>query len=108
MFLFFLFFHYVFLYIDTYSRAFKWIGLELCTVNSYRDVTAGATAVAPKFSDALTLFQPGGQILPNIAKVAQKFPRGYINLVPFWSPKKLSLNVMVFCKIATKSRVVTK
>ena len=54
------FFHYVFLYIDTYSRAFKRIGLELCTVNSYRDVTAGATTVAPKFSDLLTLFQPGG------------------------------------------------
>ena len=31
--------------------------------NKYRDVTAGATgvtAVAPKFSDTLTLFQPGG------------------------------------------------
>ena len=35
--------------------------------NVIRDVTAGAsgaTAVAPKFSDALTQFQPGGQILP--------------------------------------------
>ena len=53
------FFHYVFLYIDTYSRAFKRIALDLCTVNSYRDVTAGATTVAPKFSDVLTLFQPG-------------------------------------------------
>ena len=61
VFLFFLFFHYVFLYIDTYSRAFKRIGLELCTVNSYRGITAGATAVAPKFSDALTLFQPRGE-----------------------------------------------
>ena len=33
---------------------------------SNRDVTAGATgatAVAPKFSGTLTLFQPGGQIL---------------------------------------------
>ena len=32
-----------------------------------RDVTTGTTdktAVAPKFSDVLTLFQPGGQILP--------------------------------------------
>ena len=41
-----------------------------------RDVTAGATgatAVAPKFSDALTLFNPGGQILPNIAEVALNF-----------------------------------
>jgi hypothetical protein len=35
---------------------------------THREVTAGATggtAVAPKFSDALTLFQPGGQILPH-------------------------------------------
>ena len=39
----------------------------------FRDVTAGATGttmVASKFSDALTLFQPGGQIAPNIAEVA--------------------------------------
>ena len=38
-----------------------------------RDVTAGvtgATAVAPKFSDALTLFQPGGRFCPTIAEVA--------------------------------------
>ena len=38
-----------------------------------RDVTAGATgatAVASKFLDVLTLFQPGGQILPNISEVA--------------------------------------
>ena len=36
----------------------------------------GATVVAPKFSDALTLSQPGGggQILPTIAEVAPKFP----------------------------------
>ena len=33
----------------------------------------GATAVAPKFSDTLTLSQPGGQILPTIAEVAPKF-----------------------------------
>ena len=40
----------------------------------YRDVTAGATgatAVTPKFSDALTLFQPGGgRFCPTIAEVA--------------------------------------
>ena len=48
-----------------------------------RDVTAGATdatAVAPKFSDTLTLFQPGGT---NSAKPSHrlhpKFPRGYIS-----------------------------
>ena len=45
-----------------------------------RDVTTGttgATTVAPKFSDNLTLFQPwgyitlpGGQILPTIGAVA--------------------------------------
>ena len=42
-----------------------------------RDVSAGATgatAVAPKFSDTLTLSQPGGgQILPTIAEVEPKF-----------------------------------
>ena len=41
-----------------------------------RDVTAGATgatAVSPKFSDTLTLFQPGGQILSTIAEVEPKF-----------------------------------
>ena len=34
----------------------------------HRDVTIGAThtnAVAPKFSDSLTLVRPGGQILPQ-------------------------------------------
>ena len=37
--------------------------MEYVHTYNYRDVTAGATgatAVAPKFSDALTLFQPGG------------------------------------------------
>ena len=46
---------------------------------SNRDVTAGATgatAVAPKFSDTLTLFQPGGQILPTIGAVTPKFSLG--------------------------------
>ena len=40
-----------------------------------RNVSTGATAVAPKFSDTLTLFLPGerGQILPTIAEVATKF-----------------------------------
>ena len=41
-----------------------------------RDVTAGATgatAVAPKFSDTLTLFQPGGaDSAPTIIEVAPK------------------------------------
>ena len=43
-----------------------------------RDVTAGttiATAVAPTFSDNLTLFQPGGQILPHQRRGSTKnFP----------------------------------
>ena len=42
-----------------------------------RDVTTGATgatAVTPKFSDTLTLSQPGGQILTTIAEVEPKFP----------------------------------
>ena len=45
--------------------------------NKYRDVSAGATgatAVTPKFSDTLTLSQPGGQILTTIAEVEPKFP----------------------------------
>ena len=40
-----------------------------------RDVSTGATGateVAPKFSDNLTLSPPGGQILPTIAEVASK------------------------------------
>ena len=51
-----------------------------------RDVIAGATgatgatAVAPKFSDALTLFQPGGadSALP-LQRSHHKFPRGYVS-----------------------------
>ena len=39
----------------------------------------GVTAVVPAFLDALTLFQPGGQVLPNITEVAQKFLHGYIS-----------------------------
>ena len=42
-----------------------------------RDVSTGstgATEVAPKFSDTLTLSPPGGgQILPTIAEVAPEF-----------------------------------
>ena len=37
--------------------------IELKDLIDHRDVTAGATggtAVTPKFSDALTLFKPGG------------------------------------------------
>ena len=49
-----------------------------------RDVMAGATGapvVAPKFSDALTLYQPGGgadSALPS-QRSHHKFPRGYIS-----------------------------
>ena len=47
------------------------------------DVTAeaiGATTVAPKFSDALTLFQPGGadSALP-LQRSHHKFPHGYVS-----------------------------
>jgi len=49
-----------------------------------RDITAvatGLTAVAPKFSDTTTLFQSGGQILPNIEEVAPKIsPWFYLHL----------------------------
>ena len=46
----------------------------------WRDITAeatGATTVASKFSDALTLLEPGGSLqIPNIAEVAPKiFPQ---------------------------------
>ena len=56
-----------------------------------RDITAvttGLTAVALKFSDAITLFQSGGQILPNIEEVA-----------PIISPWLLtSLRIMQFLR----------
>ena len=46
---------------------------QLC-IDSLRDVSAGATVVAPKFSDTLPLSQlGGGQILPTTAEVAPKF-----------------------------------
>ena len=48
-----------------------------------RDVTAGAngaTAVAPNFSDTLTLFQPGGgDSAPTLQRLHQKFPHDYIS-----------------------------
>ena len=51
--------------------------ISINTRNIYRDVSTGATGateVAPKFSDTLTLSPPGGgQILPTIAEVASKF-----------------------------------
>ena len=40
-----------------------------------RDVTAcamGEATVAPRFLDTLTLFQPSGQIMPDISEVAPK------------------------------------
>ena len=44
----------------------------------YRDVTAGATGatvIAPKFSDTITLFQPGGaDSTPASQRLHQKFP----------------------------------
>ena len=48
-------------------------------LNHIQDVSTGATGatrVAPKFSDSLTLFQPGGvRFCPTIAEVAPKiFP----------------------------------
>ena len=49
----------------------------------HRDVTAGATgatAVAPKFSDTLTLFQPGwADSTPTSQRLHQNFPHGYIS-----------------------------
>ena len=49
----------------------------------HRYVTAGATGatvVAPKFSDTLTLFQPGGaDSAPTSQRLHQKIPHGYIS-----------------------------
>ncbi len=50
--------------------------LRIDSMYQYRNVftgATGATAVAPKFLDTLTLFQPGGQILPTIGAVALRF-----------------------------------
>ena len=47
---------------------------------SVRDLSTratGTTPVAPKFSGTLTLFQPGGQILPTISAVA---PHKFVDL----------------------------
>ena len=50
-----------------------------------RDVTAGATgatAVAPKFSDTLTLFQPGGaDSAPTSQRSHQKIACDYISAI---------------------------
>ena len=51
-----------------------------------RDVTAGATGattVAPKFSDTLTLFQPGGggRFCPPSQRSNVNFPRDYVPAV---------------------------
>ena len=60
------------MYIDRW-----WLILEIVSWLLRRDVSAGATGateVAHKFSDTLTLSQPGGgQILPTIAEVEPKF-----------------------------------
>ena len=43
-------------------------------ITNIKYLAAAATgATAPKFSDTLTLFQPGGQILPTIGTVAPRF-----------------------------------
>ena len=57
--------------------------IDLTDLIDHRDVTAGATGatvVAPKFSDALTLFQPGGadSALP-LQRSHHKFPHGYVS-----------------------------
>ena len=72
-----------------------------------RDVTTGATGateVAPKFSDTLTLSPPGGQIFPTIAEVASKFSLrlGFFSKVNiFWEGHKKWQNLQTFFE-ATK------
>ena len=60
-----------------HNKQYPWFEANQIHINktSIRDVTAGATSatvVAPKFSDTLTLFQPGGggRFYPTIAEVA--------------------------------------
>ena len=53
----------------------------------------GATAVANKFWDTLTLLQPGGQILPTIAEVAPNFFPWFVSKC--WK-KKYSSTVFFF------------
>ena len=44
--------------------------------------SAHVTAVAPKFSDTLTLFQPGGaDSTPTLQRLDQKYPHGYISAI---------------------------
>ena len=42
----------------------------------------------PKFSDTLTIFQPGGQILPTVTEVAPKISLG---IRPCFSEVKIAL-----------------
>ena len=54
------------------SNFFVGILVETMTPRDVSTGATGATWVAPKFLDTLTLLQPGGQILPTIGTVAPK------------------------------------
>ena len=62
-----------------------------------QDVTAGATGVAPKFSDTLTLFKRGGQILPLHRRGrTQKFPMvTSLSVTVWWSLTEMSPSLCV-------------
>ena len=62
-------------YLVKLIHVFKWSDFDKNIWYDVRDVSKGATtSVAPKFSDTLTYFNQGGQILPTIGVVAPKFP----------------------------------
>jgi hypothetical protein len=46
-----------------------WPKNDLCSSRDESTGATGMTAVAPKFLDTLTLFQPGGKILPIITEL---------------------------------------
>ena len=65
-----------------------WNNLKLGT----RDVSTGATGateVAPKFSDTLTLSPPWGADFAQSQRSQLKFPRGYIPDIDFWMLSQL-------------------
>ena len=90
--------------VEILHQAWKSLGrLARKSSCTHRDVTAGVTAVAPKFLDTLTLFQPGGQILPrHCRKCTKNFPL-VTSLTQKKFPAYLCVYYLLFCpdKFAT-------
>ena len=76
---------------------------------SYRDVSAGATGateVAPKFSDTLTLSQPGGggRFCPPSQRANLNFPRGYVPEHHKWDFATIvGSQLFVCCRVSRSS-----